>query len=40
LLEETGELTTTCGAGRPSKIFKFNKKRYQQLLADGMHFEI
>ncbi len=40
LLEETGELATNSGAGRPSKIFKFNKKRYQQLLADGMHFEI
>jgi 8-oxo-dGTP diphosphatase len=40
LLEETGELAANSGAGRPSKIFKFNKKRYQQLLADGMHFEI
>jgi 8-oxo-dGTP diphosphatase len=40
LLEETGELAANSGAGRPSKIFKFNKKRYQQLLDDGMHFEI
>ncbi len=40
LLEDTGELATNSGAGRPSKIFKFNKKRYQQLLNDGMHFEI
>jgi 8-oxo-dGTP diphosphatase len=40
LLEETGELAANSGAGRPSKIFKFNKKRYQQLLANGMHFEI
>jgi 8-oxo-dGTP diphosphatase len=40
LLEDTGELSANSGAGRPSKIFKFNKKRYQQLLNDGMHFEI
>jgi 8-oxo-dGTP diphosphatase len=40
LLEDTGELAANSGAGRPSKIFKFNKKRYQQLLNDGMHFEI
>jgi 8-oxo-dGTP diphosphatase len=40
LLEETGELAANSGAGRPSKIFKFNKKRYLQLLKNGMHFEI
>lgn len=40
LLEDTGELSTSTGAGRPSKIYQFNKKRYQQLLKDGMHFEI
>ncbi len=40
LLEDTGELSSTSGAGRPSKIFKFNKKRYTQLLKEGMHFEI
>ncbi len=40
LLEDTGELAANIGAGRPSKIFKFNKKRYLQLLKDGMHFEI
>jgi 8-oxo-dGTP diphosphatase len=40
LLEDTGELAVNSGAGRPSKIFKFNKKRYLQLLKDGMHFEI
>jgi 8-oxo-dGTP diphosphatase len=40
LLEDTGELSPSTGAGRPSKIFQFNKKRYQQLLKDGMHFEI
>ncbi len=40
LLEDTGELAGSSGAGRPSKIYQFNKKRYQQLLKDGMHFEI
>jgi 8-oxo-dGTP diphosphatase len=40
LLEDTGELAASAGAGRPSKIYQFNKKRYQQLLKDGMHFEV
>ena len=40
LLEDTGELAPSNGAGRPSKIFQFNKKRYQELLKAGMHFEI
>jgi 8-oxo-dGTP diphosphatase len=40
LLEDTGELAASIGAGRPSKIYKFNKKRYQQLLKEGMHFEV
>ena len=40
LLEDTGELAPAAGAGRPSKIYQFNKKRYQQLLKEGMHFEI
>lgn len=40
LLEDTGELAPSSGAGRPSKIYQFNKKRYQQLLKEGMHFEV
>lgn len=40
LLEDTGALAAAAGAGRPSKIYQFNKKRYQQLLKEGMHFEI
>jgi 8-oxo-dGTP diphosphatase len=40
LLEDTGELAASAGAGRPSKIFQFNKKRYQELLKAGIHFEI
>jgi len=40
LLEDTGQLAAAAGAGRPSKIYQFNKKRYQQLLKEGMHFEI
>lgn len=26
--------------GRPAKLFKFNKQKYQQLLTEGFHFEI
>ena len=40
LLEDTGEFAAATGAGRPSKIYQFNKKRYEQLLKEGMHFEI
>lgn len=40
LLEDTGELAIPAGAGRPSKIYQFNKKRYRQLLQEGLHFEI
>ena len=40
LLEDTGELAPATGAGRPGKVYQFNKKRYQQLLKEGMHFEI
>jgi 8-oxo-dGTP diphosphatase len=40
LIEDTGQLAAAAGAGRPSKIYRFNKKRYQQLLKEGMHFEI
>ncbi|MEO6722406.1 MAG: NUDIX domain-containing protein [Ferruginibacter sp.] len=40
LLEDTGQLSVGAGAGRPSKIYRFNKNRYQELLNEGMHFEI
>ncbi|MEP7239076.1 MAG: NUDIX domain-containing protein [Ferruginibacter sp.] len=40
LLEDTGQLSAGEGAGRPSKIYRFNKNRYQELLNEGMHFEI
>lgn len=40
LLEDTGELASAIGAGRPSKIYQFNKKRYEELLKKGMHFEV
>jgi 8-oxo-dGTP diphosphatase len=40
LLEDTGKLAPAQGAGRPSKIYRFNKKRYRQLLKEGFHFEI
>jgi 8-oxo-dGTP diphosphatase len=40
ILDETDEYAPQEGKGRPSKLFKFNKKRYQQLVQDGMNFEI
>lgn len=40
LLDDTGELSATPGAGRPSKIYQFNKKRYEQLLKEGVNFEL
>lgn len=40
VLDETDELAKADGKGRPSKMYRFNKKRYEQLLRDGIHFEI
>lgn len=40
ILDETNEYARPEGKGRPSKMYQFNKKRYQQLLKEGMHFEI
>jgi 8-oxo-dGTP diphosphatase len=39
LLEDTGKLLSE-GVGRPSKVYKFNKKRYLQLQKEGFYFEI
>lgn len=40
ILDETNELASPEGKGRPSKMYQFNKKRYQQLLKEGINFEI
>lgn len=40
ILEDTGELARTEGKGRPSKMYRFNQKRYRELLKEGFHFEI
>jgi len=40
ILDETDEYVKATGAGRPGKLYKFNKKRYQQLVKDGISFEI
>jgi len=40
VLEETNEYAKQEGKGRPSKIFRFNKKRYKELLKNGVDFEI
>jgi 8-oxo-dGTP diphosphatase len=39
-LEETGELSKSEKKGRPSKIYRFNQKRYRELLKEGFHFAI
>lgn len=39
-LEETGELSSPGGKGRPSKMYQFNQRRYKELLKEGFHFEI
>ena len=40
VLDETNELSKPQGAGRPSKMYSFNQKRYKQLLKEGINFEI
>ncbi|WP_345257494.1 NUDIX hydrolase [Flaviaesturariibacter amylovorans] len=40
ILDETQEVAKSEGKGRPSKLFRFNKKRYEQLQKEGMNFEI
>jgi 8-oxo-dGTP diphosphatase len=40
ILDETNEYAKPEGKGRPSKMYQFNKKRYQQLLKEGINFEI
>ena len=39
-LEETGDVSKPDGKGRPSKMYKFNERRYRELLKEGFHFEI
>lgn len=39
IIEETNKLTKAT-KGRPAKLFKFNKKKYNELLKGGFHFEI
>jgi len=40
ILDETDEVAKTDGKGRPSKMYQFNKKRYQDLIRKGINFEI
>lgn len=40
MLDELDEWAKPDGAGRPSKMFRFNKKRYEQLQNEGILFEI
>ncbi|WP_200799190.1 NUDIX hydrolase [Tenacibaculum agarivorans] len=39
IVEETDKIYQQ-GSGRPAKLFKFNHKKYNQLLKEGFHFEI
>lgn len=38
-VEETNKLQKE-GSGRPAKLFKFNKKKYDAFVDDGFHFDI
>lgn len=40
ILDETNEFAKSEGKGRPSKMYQFNKKRYQQLEKEGINFQI
>ncbi|MFD1553396.1 NUDIX hydrolase [Putridiphycobacter roseus] len=40
ILEELDEKAPSLGAGRPGNLFQFNKATYNQLVKEGMHFEI
>lgn len=40
ILDETRKYAKSEGKGRPSKLFRFNEQRYQQLEKEGMNFEI
>ncbi len=40
ILDELDEYARPEGAGRPGKMFQFNKKRYQELIREGISFEI
>jgi 8-oxo-dGTP diphosphatase len=39
-IEETGEKLKTEGKGRPSNMFQFNQRRYNELMREGYNFEI
>ena len=39
IVDETSK-TAAQGAGRPGKLFRFNKKKYNALAKEGLHFEI
>ena len=39
ILEETNKISQK-GSGRPAKLFRFNTKKYNELLKEGFHFEI
>ena len=40
VLDETDEYAKSEGKGRPGKMYQFNKKRYHELLKEGINFEI
>lgn len=40
ILDETDEYSKPEGKGRPSRMYRFNKKRYQELEKEGINFEI
>jgi 8-oxo-dGTP diphosphatase len=39
-VEETAEKRKQDSAGRPAALFRFNKKRYEELLKRGYNFDL
>lgn len=40
ILDETDEVAKAVGKGRPGKMYRFNQKRYRELLKEGIYFEV
>ncbi|MBO6515438.1 MAG: NUDIX hydrolase [Bacteroidia bacterium] len=40
ILDELNEKAPHKGAGRPGRLYRFNRKRYDELVRDGFHFEL
>jgi 8-oxo-dGTP diphosphatase len=39
-LEETNEIRKQSSAGRPAALYRFNKRRYRELVKRGFNFDL